>query len=410
MSFGEFHIWLSGQYISPKTGRPLSRNAAGDYISRLRTLAKFIEIDIQRIDANALGVMALALPDNHALVARVGAKGIGDMRVALRRYAEFRRQGAEAKAPPAELERTPRRRAIPFGLYQNIPNLGGLLDYRAFLDSRGLRVGQITSSPIPRSAPIYYLPEQLNGRVNSRTIRIQWFETRILALERVIGGGFVPYAFVSSNAIYSLDAACVEFLLDQQAIDITLREDGFIEAVQPTDILRARHPHSLITALVERASRRNRPFMEPSWAAPIDPWADLDLEDLRTDTRKRALAEQIIREGAADFRASIMNAWNNRCAISACDVVDALDAAHINPYCGAQSNDVCNGLALRADLHRLFDQHLLVLSYRANHLIVELHSRLRGTHYEQFHGTKLALPRDPRCRPHPRLILDRRSA
>jgi putative restriction endonuclease len=39
--------------------------------------------------------------------------------------------------------------------------------------------------------------------------------------------------------------------------------------------------------------------------------------------------------------------------------VPVLDAAHIQPYLGAASNHVQNGLLLRTDLHRLYDQGLI---------------------------------------------------
>ena len=50
-----------------------------------------------------------------------------------------------------------------------------------------------------------------------------------------------------------------------------------------------------------------------------------------------------------------MDAYGGRCAITGYDVEEALQAAHIVPYLGPQSNTVNNGLLLRADVHNLFD-------------------------------------------------------
>lgn len=47
--------------------------------------------------------------------------------------------------------------------------------------------------------------------------------------------------------------------------------------------------------------------------------------------------------------------------MTGCDVVQALDAAHISPYLGDQSNHVTNGVLLRADIHTLFDLQLFDL-------------------------------------------------
>jgi len=41
------------------------------------------------------------------------------------------------------------------------------------------------------------------------------------------------------------------------------------------------------------------------------------------------------------------------------DVVEVLQAAHIDPYSGTPSNRVQNGLLLRADIHDLFGRGLL---------------------------------------------------
>jgi len=47
--------------------------------------------------------------------------------------------------------------------------------------------------------------------------------------------------------------------------------------------------------------------------------------------------------------------------ISGCNVQEALEAAHIRPYSECGTNKIANGLLLRADLHTLFDLHLMSL-------------------------------------------------
>ncbi|WP_136253768.1 HNH endonuclease [Onishia niordana] len=41
------------------------------------------------------------------------------------------------------------------------------------------------------------------------------------------------------------------------------------------------------------------------------------------------------------------------------DIIEVLEAAHISPYSGAQSNRLDNSLCLRVDIHRLFNKLLL---------------------------------------------------
>jgi putative restriction endonuclease len=111
--------------------------------------------------------------------------------------------------------------------------------------------------------------------------------------------------------------------------------------------------------------------------APFDPSSIADAR-LRT---ARAIA---IRQGQPEFRARLLQAYGGRCAITGCDVPDALEAAHILGYRGQQTNHVQNGLLLRADLHTLFDRGLL--SIDAATWTVVVHASLRGTHYGALEG------------------------
>ena len=93
-------------------------------------------------------------------------------------------------------------------------------------------------------------------------------------------------------------------------------------------------------------------------AAPFDP------ASLR-DERRLALAHKVLRPGQAIFRAKLMQAYGGRCAITGCNVPAALEAAHIIPFCGPESDRVSNGLLLRLDLHALFDACLMSYVHRA---------------------------------------------
>ncbi len=77
------------------------------------------------------------------------------------------------------------------------------------------------------------------------------------------------------------------------------------------------------------------------------------------DERQRVLAAIVRRRGQPAFRKALLEAYAGRCAMTGCDVVDALEAAHIRPYSGRSSNVISNGLLLRADIHTLFDLYLI---------------------------------------------------
>ncbi|MFF0172471.1 HNH endonuclease [Micromonospora profundi] len=106
--------------------------------------------------------------------------------------------------------------------------------------------------------------------------------------------------------------------------------------------------------------------------------------------RRRRLAEVTARQGQAEFRRKLIEAYGGECAITGCDVLEVLQAAHIDPYDGPATNRVTNGMLLRADLHNLFDEGLMWIdgSYR-----VRMAEGL--DHYAEWNGRRLRLPDVP---------------
>lgn len=108
------------------------------------------------------------------------------------------------------------------------------------------------------------------------------------------------------------------------------------------------------------------------------------------DERKKKLAEIVQRRGQPDFRKKLIAAYDSRCAITGCDALAALEAAHIIPYTGPQSNYVTNGLLLRADIHTLFDLDLVGIDPES--LTISLAPALSKTVYSDLKGMQLRLP------------------
>lgn len=115
------------------------------------------------------------------------------------------------------------------------------------------------------------------------------------------------------------------------------------------------------------------------------------------DDRQRALVEVVQRKGQPIFRMRLLTAYDFRCAISGCDAVPALEAAHISPYSGSRSNVARNGLLLRADLHTLFDLKLFAIEPET--LRVHLSQSLLSSSYASLHMTQLAIPAASEHRP-----------
>jgi hypothetical protein len=110
------------------------------------------------------------------------------------------------------------------------------------------------------------------------------------------------------------------------------------------------------------------------------------------DARKRELRAIAIRRGQPAFRRELIEAYGGRCAISNCDVLDVLEAAHIIPFKGAHTNHVQNGILLRADLHTLFDLNLLCVD--AQTYTVRLSPEIAKSEYAVLEGKMLVLPAD----------------
>jgi putative restriction endonuclease len=115
------------------------------------------------------------------------------------------------------------------------------------------------------------------------------------------------------------------------------------------------------------------------------------------DARRRVAREIVARWGQPRFRKALLEAYRGRCAVTGYDAAEALEAAHLRPYRGPESNVVSNGLLLRADIHTLLDLDLLAVDPATRTIAVS--KLLAGTRYEALSGAQLADPAEARQRP-----------
>lgn len=113
--------------------------------------------------------------------------------------------------------------------------------------------------------------------------------------------------------------------------------------------------------------------------------------------RQKTLAAIVRRRGQDAFRAALLVAYEERCTVTESGVVPTLQAAHIVPYRGEDTNNVTNGLLLRSDVHDLFDLGLLGVD--PEEMTVLLAPALAGSEYAQLAGRPIRLPRAERLRP-----------
>jgi putative restriction endonuclease len=100
------------------------------------------------------------------------------------------------------------------------------------------------------------------------------------------------------------------------------------------------------------------------------------------------------RLGQGIFRVAVMDAYGRACAVTQEHSLPALEASHIQPYAKDGPHDVRNGILLRADLHRLFEQGYVTITPEHR---IEVSSRLKEDYrnvrsYYPLHGASVFVP------------------
>ena len=107
---------------------------------------------------------------------------------------------------------------------------------------------------------------------------------------------------------------------------------------------------------------------------PFDPANTADGRDTILGYLRRRL-------GQGKFRRDLLKAYGGVCCVTGCSVRPLLEAAHIYPYRGKQTNHVTNGLLLRADIHSLFDLGLIAVRPDST---LDVCQSLSGTEYAKL--------------------------
>lgn len=96
-----------------------------------------------------------------------------------------------------------------------------------------------------------------------------------------------------------------------------------------------------------------------------------------------------VRPEQTAFREVVFRAFEGRCAISGCDVPEAVEAAHRAGRDWRQGhNTAADGILMRRDLHALYDAGVLEIGTDG---LVQLSSGSDG-HYGEFHGASVRQP------------------
>jgi len=148
------------------------------------------------------------------------------------------------------------------------------------------------------------------------------------------------------------------FLESSNAVEATLPDGGIVPVVVIGDLGDSALLHDL-----RHFVRRVSSFKLSYRSVAIEDQLDQNAEEAddqgvfdfanAADERTKCLRSITLRRGQMDFRKKLLTAYQERCAVTSCDCVTVLEAAHIKPYGGEETNHVQNGLLLRSDIHVL---------------------------------------------------------
>lgn len=135
--------------------------------------------------------------------------------------------------------------------------------------------------------------------------------------------------------------------------------------------------NGLMPFTAESPSLRAEPAVEPEFCPGKS-----------TDQRRYVIRSIVQRRGQLVFRRSLIETYGGKCVFSNCAIVEILEAAHIYPFMDGPTNDVSNGLLLRADLHTLFDLRLVSVDPKKR--TVATCPKLKESEYFKLNGRPLA--------------------
>ncbi len=108
-----------------------------------------------------------------------------------------------------------------------------------------------------------------------------------------------------------------------------------------------------------------------------------------SSSRTATLRNISVRRGQPKFRRCLLEAYQSSCSVTLEQAEEVLEAAHIHPYRGNDTNVVQNGILLRSDWHTLFDLGLWTIEddYR-----IRISSKVKSLGYSDHEGKLLCLP------------------
>jgi predicted restriction endonuclease len=122
--------------------------------------------------------------------------------------------------------------------------------------------------------------------------------------------------------------------------------------------------------------------------APDDRFRMTDTRAIRVVAiRDLSFSPRAVRHEQSSFRDKVLERCGYRCVLTGCSVQATLEAAHLPGRDWRLHNEAEDGIALRVDIHRLFDAGLI----RLDGDMVIVSDDLARTEYAELDGIRLSL-------------------
>ncbi|MFB2640878.1 HNH endonuclease [Shewanella bicestrii] len=108
-----------------------------------------------------------------------------------------------------------------------------------------------------------------------------------------------------------------------------------------------------------------------------------------TELEHRTFSLRPNRPKQAKFRESLLKIHGETCMITGCNDIEVLEACHIVPESASSEYSINNGLLLRADLHKLFDEGLMSINPKSGEVVFS--KKLNSKEYQEMAINKLRI-------------------
>jgi len=127
------------------------------------------------------------------------------------------------------------------------------------------------------------------------------------------------------------------------------------------------------------------------------PSNNFNIENVRDERRVIKTKTSRSRIGQQNFRINVLSAYKYKCCVTGYDLIDTIEANHIHPYVGPDTNHIQNGIPLRADIHKLWTKGLLGIN--DNYKVILSEKAKNSESYKKYNGKQITLPTNPKYHP-----------